>query len=151
MCHRAPHSATTGTPEQRERWRSIVERRQLGELANDTKWDEFLNAMRELPEWRPKFRFRCIDESKGESCEWDREWYYHLPFPLMSLEWIDLFTQEEVIEHRLPRRITIVDHTNELTAFLDRIGLDYRVGEQMIRVFGYSPRSLEYFDVLQPL
>jgi len=41
-----------------------------------------------------------------------------------------------------------IDHSAEIAALIRTIGLDFRVGNSMVRVFGYSPRSDELFDVV---
>jgi hypothetical protein len=64
----------------------------------------------------------------------------------LSVEWLDLAQVQEVRDHRLPPRVTVVDHSEWLVTLLQDVGLDYWVGATMIRVFGYSPRSLELFD-----
>ncbi len=138
-----PTSKSARSPEDREKLRRLVAQRGLGGLANDTKWDEFITAIRAHSEWRPSYRYKCID---GPPSGWDVEWFYHLPFPLMSVEWLDLGHLQEVWEHRLPPRITNIDHSTWLVPLLQRIGLDHKVGAKMIRIFGYSPRSWELFD-----
>lgn len=138
-----PTAKSARSPDVREKLRRVVVERGLGGLANDTKWDEFITAMRARNEWQPSYRYKCID---GPPSGWDVEWFYHLPFPLMSVEWLDIAHLQEVREHRLPPRVTVIDHSEWLVPLLRRVGLDYRVGATMIRVFGYSPRSLELFD-----
>jgi len=110
---------------------------------NDTKWDEFIAAMRARTEWRPSYRYKCID---GPPSGWDVEWFYHLPFPLMSVEWLDIAYLQEVREHRLPPVVHAIDHSGWVEELLRAAGLDFRKGVTMIRVFGYSPRSSELFD-----
>ena len=124
----------------------IVERRGFCGLANDTKWDEFINAMRGRKGWRPKFRYKCVDAPACE--EWEGEWFYHLPFPLISLEWLDVQFLEETIEHRLPPRVHMRDDSGWIEDLLKQIGLEYVKGERMFRIFGYSPKDMEMFDAL---
>lgn len=112
-------------------------------MANDTKWNELIAAIRDRTEDRPRFRYKCID---GPPSPWDAEWFYHLPYPMLSVEWMDLSFQQSEIEHRLPPRITVTDHFQWLILLLQRIGLDYQAGTIMIRIYGYAPRSLELFD-----
>jgi hypothetical protein len=139
----APTARTIRLPEERERIRRIGERRRLCGLANDTKWDEFIDAMRSLDGWRPRYRFKCVD---GPAWGWDAEWIYHLRFPMASIEWMDVAHLEEIVEHRLPPRVTVIDHSQWLAPLLIRVGLDHQVGKKMIRIFGYSPRAMELFD-----
>lgn len=112
-------------------------------LANDTKWDEFISAMQTREDWRPSYRYKCID---GSPSLWDVEWFYHLPFPLRSVEWLDVAFLQETREIRLPPRMHVTDHSPWLEELVNRIGFDYLKGSTMIRIFGYSPKSLELFD-----
>ena len=115
--------------------RRLVARLNLTGLANDTKWDELLTAMRSKTVWVPRFRYRCIDSDFVSP--WDGEWWHHVPMPMISVAWMDL--QHFEFDRRLPPRR--IDHGVELCGLLDRIGLDYTVGEHAIRIFGYAPRD----------
>jgi hypothetical protein len=138
-----PTAKSSVSPGDREKLKRIVAQRNLCGLANDTKWDEFISAMRTRRDWRPSYRYKCID---GPPSTWDAGWSYHLPFPLLSVEWLDVGFLQETCEHRLPPRIHITDHSPWLEDLLRRIGLDYQKGREMIRIFGYSPKSLDLFD-----
>jgi hypothetical protein len=121
----------------------VIAQRGLCGLANDTKWDEFISAMRGREGWTPRYRCKCID---GVPSYWDVEWFYHLPFPLLSVEWLDVAFLEQTEEHRLPTRIHVTDHSPWIEELLRRVGLEYQKGRTMIRIFGYSPKSLDLFD-----
>jgi len=138
-----PNAKSARSPDERDKLRRVVAERSLCGLANDTKWDEFVGTMRARIEWRPSYRYKCI---VGPPSGWDVEWFYHLPFPLLSVEWLDIAHLQEVRESRLPQRVSVIDHSTWLVPLLQRVGLDFRVGSGMVRVFGYSPRSLELFD-----
>ncbi len=138
-----PTAKSARSPYERDKLRRVVAERGLCGLANDTKWDEFIGAIRARADWRPSYRYKCID---GPPSGWDVEWFYHLPFPLLSVEWLDIAHLQEFREHGLPPRVRITDHSEWLVPLLQHVGLDFRVGASMIRVFGYSPRSLEQFD-----
>lgn len=138
-----PTAKASRSPGERDKLKRVIAERGLCGLANDTKWDEFITAMRARGGWRPSYRYKCVD---GPPSGWDVEWFYHLPFPLLSVEWLDIAHTQEVREHRLPPRIEVIDHSAWLVPLLRGVGLDFRVGASMIRVFGYSPRSLELFD-----
>jgi len=138
-----PTAKSARLPGERARLRRVVAERGLGGLANDTKWDEFVGAVRARTGWRPGYRYKCID---GPPWGWDGEWFYHLPFPLMSVEWLDVAYLQEVREHRPPPRVGVVNHSGWLVPLLNCVGLDYRVGVRVVRVFGYSPRDLALFD-----
>jgi|ERR1043165_8102081 hypothetical protein len=136
-------TAQTARVGDRDKVRLVIEQRNLCGLANDTKWDEFLNAMRARDTWRPSYRHKCVD---GIPSPWDVEWFYHLPFPLVSVEWIDISFVQEIKVSRLPARVELIDHSGWIEELLKQIGLDFRKGAKMIRIFGYSPRGIELFD-----
>jgi hypothetical protein len=138
-----PNAQSARSPHERENLRRVVSQRGLCGLANDTKWDEFIAAIRARSEWRPSYRFKCID---GPPSDWDVEWFYHLPLPLLSIEWLDVAHLQEVSKPCLPARVNVIDHSGWIEELLRRIGLDYSKGTTMIRIFGYSPRSTELFD-----
>ena len=138
-----PTAKSARSPDEREKLQRVVAERGLCGLANDTKWDEFIGAMRARTGWRPSYRYKCID---GPPSGWDVEWFYHLPFPLLSVEWLDIAHLQEVREHRLPPQVSVIDHSAWLVPLLQQVGLDFRVGSSTVRVFGYSPRSVELFD-----
>jgi len=82
----------------------------------------------------------------GPPSEWDVEWFYHLPFPMLSVEWFDVCHFQEIPVHRLPVRTETIDHSDWIEELLLGIGLDFRKGTNIIRIFGYSPRSTDLFD-----
>jgi hypothetical protein len=139
-----PNAKSARSPDEREKLRRIVSQRGLCGLANDTKWVELLAAMRARPEWRPSYRYKCID---GPPSGWDVEWFYHLPFPFVSVEWLDIAYLQKVSGAGLPSGGHVIDHSGWIEDLLRSIGLDFHSGTTMIRIFGYSPRSLELFDV----
>lgn len=139
----AKSSSSDNKCRERDSLRRLIAERSLCGLANDTKWNEFISEMRSRDGWQPRFRYKCID---GDPSRWDGEWYYHLPLPMISVEWLDIGHLQETTIHRLPTRIETTDHSGWIIALLDQIGLDYEVGETMIRIFGYAPRCLTLFD-----
>ena len=48
-----PTAKSARSPDERDKLRRVVAQRGLCGLANDTKWDEFIGAMRARTEWRP--------------------------------------------------------------------------------------------------
>jgi hypothetical protein len=138
-----PNAKSGCSPKEREKLIQIIAQRGLCGLANDTKWNELIDAMRARSEWLPRYRFKCID---GRPCGWDVEWYYHLPFPMLSVEWFDVLFLQDLRNHRLPPLTEVIDHSGWIEELIRRIGLDYRKGSKMIRIFGYSPRGMELFD-----
>lgn len=141
-----PNAKSSPSPDsvrEREKLRRLIVERGLCGLANDTKWNELIEAMRDRVGWRPSYRFKCID---GVASHWDAEWFYHLPFPFIAIEWIDLRFLQESTEHHLPPRVHATDHSPWLEELLNQIGLEYQKGRTMIRLFGYSPKNLDLFD-----
>lgn len=138
-----PTAKSARSPEERAKLQRVIAERGLCGLANDTKWNEFISAMRVREGWRPSYRYKCID---GPPSSWDVEWFYHLPFPLISVEWLDVAFLQETREHRLPPRVHQADHSPKLEELLRNVGLEYQKGSTMIRIFGYSPKSLDLFD-----
>lgn len=143
MDHYLPGAKSGHSPDERPKLQKIIADRNLCGLANDTKWDEFISAMRACQSWTPRYRCKCIDCPPSY---WDGEWFYHLPFPLLSVEWLDVEFLEETIEPRLPPRIHVTDHSPWIESLLRDIGLDYQKGNKMIRIFGYSPKNIDLFD-----
>ncbi len=142
MSNSLPTAKSVTSPEEKAKLRRIIDERGLCGLANDTKWDEFISAIRQRKDWNPRFRFKCLD---GSVSRWDREWRYHLPFPFLLVEWVDI--EYHANPHpgiRMPPETT--DHSPWLIDLLDSIGLDYQRGITMIRIFGYSPRNLDLFN-----
>jgi hypothetical protein len=117
----------------REAIKAVVARRGLTGLANDTKWNELVAAMRARPDWRPSYRFKCV---AGPPSDWDVEWLYHLPFPLIGVEWLDISC---VRQGRSAG--TLVDESPWIEAAVRRAGLDHRKVGTLIRIFGYAPRD----------
>lgn len=140
-----PNAMSGWPPGERARLKRILEQRGLCGLANDTKWNELIDGMRLREGWTPDFRCKRIDAPAEKS--WDGEWCYHLPFPLISLEWLDVEVLEKTVEHRLPPRVHQTDHSGWIEDLLRQIGLEYVAGEKMIRIFGYSPKDMELFNM----
>ena len=76
-----------GSDDERNRIRRVISDLGLVGAANDEKWGRLLDAMRQHEGWRPSYRFKCVD---GQPSGLDVEWWYHLPFPMMSIEWFDI-------------------------------------------------------------
>jgi hypothetical protein len=141
-----PNAKSYQTVGERDKIQKSIARLSICGLANDTKWDELINEMRRRREdklWVPGFRFKCID---GPPRPWDVEWYYHLPFPMISVEWFDIGFEQRTVIERLPRQIQMIDHSPWLEELLKKIGLDFQKGKALIRIFGYAPRNLTGID-----
>jgi hypothetical protein len=136
---RLPNAKSARAADERSKIRRVIAERGLAGLANDTKWDKLIGAVRARDGWRPSYRYKCVD---GPPSGWDVEWFYHLPFPLISVEWLDI----AFIGAAGPRGSAPVDHSGWIEAALRQAGLDYRKGRAMFRVYGYAPRNDELFD-----
>jgi hypothetical protein len=140
---RLPNAKSARTTAERGKIRRVIAERGLAGLANDTKWDELIAAVRAHEGWRPSYRYKCVD---GPPSGWDVEWFYHLPFPLISVEWLDIAFIGESRPGGRSARPVLIDHSGWIEAALREAGLDYRKGKTMFRVYGYSPRSDDLFD-----
>lgn len=116
-----------------------------GSLANDTKWNELIEYMRCLDGWRPSYRSKWVT---GHVSEWDTEWFYHLPFPFVGVEWLDLGMHQSISRGRLLDR-EIIDHTSEFTDLLKRIGFEFEVWSDVVRIWGYAPKSYDDLPVVE--
>ena len=82
-----------GTELEKSKIRAVVSDRGLSGCANDVKWGKLLDAMRLREGWKPSYRYKCVD---GAPSGWDVEWWYHLPLPMMSVEWFDIAFSQQV-------------------------------------------------------
>src|SRR5688572_29326683 len=108
MNNQLPAAKAGHSPEERERLKRVIAGRGLCGLANDTKWDEFISGVRARATWRPSYRYKSV---ACPPSSWDVEWFYHLPFPFIRVEWFDVGYLQETREHRLPPRIHVTDHS----------------------------------------
>lgn len=116
---------------------AMARRKFSGALANDTKWNELLIFMRTLDGWRPSYRTKWVS---GFISEWDVEWFYHLPFPMVGVEWLDIGL------HELPRRgQPPIDHSERILGALAEIGFEFEAKGDVVRIWGYCPKSYEDF------
>lgn len=130
-------SPGVGSVEQKEKIREIVAARGLVGAANDTKWRILLARMRAREGWRPSYRFKTVG---GPASDWDVEWFYHLPFPMMSVEWFDIgLEQSSSVERLLPRVTT--DHSEWILAILSNAKFCFERRGGIVRVFGYLPKD----------
>jgi hypothetical protein len=135
-----PH-AGSGTPEEISKIRRVVESRGLVGAANNTKWNELISFIRGMNGWRPSYRTKVVE---GQISKWDVEWFYHLPFPLICVEWLDIGLKEERRVGRLGKP-DLVDHAQELSEVLRGIGFDFEVRGHVARIWGHLPKSMEDF------
>ena len=121
-----------------DRLNKEILRSNLTGLANNTKWNELINYMRSLSEWRPSYRSKSIN---GYITEWDTEWYYHLPFPFKLVLWLDI----GCVESKLPNEINPIDHSQEFEKVFSQIGFEFEKTNDIIRIFGYDPKDYSEF------
>ncbi|MBJ9963715.1 hypothetical protein LGM43_07175 [Burkholderia seminalis] len=122
---------------EKEKVLSRVRNKFSGALANDTKWNELISFMRGLDGWRPSYRSKWVN---GFVSEWDVEWFYHLPFPFVGVEWIDIGLHE-----RASVSLETIDHSGLILGKLAEIGFEFEARGDVARVWGYAPKSYEDF------
>lgn len=142
-----PLSNAVPAGEDKEAIASQARRKFSAALANDTKWNELLQHVRSLDGWRPSYRSKWVN---GHVSGWDVEWYYHLPFPFVGIEWFDIGLHEHVRSKGLIAP-AIIDHSEEITSVLARIGFDFEVRDDVARIWGYFPKSYEDFPSVTPI
>ncbi len=120
---------------------SQAKRKFSGALANDTKWNELLQYVRSLEGWKPSYRSKWVN---GHVSGWDTEWYYHLPFPFVGVEWLDLGLHEHDQSGKHTQS-TIIDHSKEFASVLENIGFDFEIKDDVARIWGYFPKSYDDF------
>ncbi|WP_460135169.1 DUF6678 family protein [Pseudomonas sp. S1_E04] len=126
--------------------KAAVAARNLASAANNTKWNELITHVRQLSGWQPPYRSKSIT---GHISEWDVEWHYHLPFPFAYVEWFDIGLWELApsLGALLPQ--TYIDHTEEISKAVAQIGFEFEVQADMLRIWGYLPKSYEDFPPAQ--
>lgn len=139
-----PHAGVSRKDE-KARLRAAISDKGLGGAANDTKWNALIDAMRRRTnqgDWVPSYRHQSVRD--GHISGWDVEWFYHLPFPMMCAQWLDIGLHQEVRRGRLVKP-DIIDHSSWILPLLDEIGFEYEVSGDVARIFGYLPKSYEDF------
>ncbi|WP_282396835.1 DUF6678 family protein [Pseudomonas sp. PS01298] len=121
---------------------ATVAARNLAGAANNTKWNELISHFRQRPGWRPSYRSKSI---KGPLSDWDVEWFYHLPFPFAYVEWFDIGLWELAPSLGVLLPQTYIDHTEEISTVVARIGFEFEVQADVLRIWGYLPKSYEDF------
>jgi hypothetical protein len=139
--HSLPLADTVPEGEDREKIVAQARCKFSGALANDTKWNELIEYIRSLEGWKPSYRSKWVN---GHISRWDTEWFYHLPFPFVGVEWFDIGMQGELRTGRLlPPQIT--DHSPMILGKLNEIGFDFESKGDVARIWGYYPKSYEDF------
>ena len=142
-----PNAKSATNLSEREKLRRIIEQRGLCGLASDTKWNELINEVREGAVQVPAYRWKCVD---GVPVGWETEWSYHPPFPMISVEWMDLLFRRYPLRPGMsgPTWLAgeVEDHGDKIETLVKPIGFDYSRGRNMLRIFGYSPKDMDLFD-----
>ena len=120
---------------------SQARRKFSGALANDTKWNELLQYVRGLDGWKPSYRSKWVN---GHVSGWDTEWYYHLPFPFVGVEWFDIGLHEHAQSGKQTQS-KVIDHSKEFAGVLEKIGFDFEIKDDVARIWGYFPKSYDDF------
>lgn len=122
-------------------FRAKAASRGLVGVANSTKWNELISFVRGMSGWRPSYRSKSVT---GHVSGWDAEWFYHLPFPFTSVQWLDIGLHEDVAADGLTQP-QIADHSAPIISMIQSIGFEFEVREDVVRIWGYLPRCHEDF------
>lgn len=133
--------AGAGSDELKARLRAIAAQRGLAGAANNTRWNELIALMRHRDGWRPSYRYKWLE---GYLSPWDVEWWYHLPFPFVGVEWFDMSLQQRIRVGQLVAD-KVVDHAQWILPKLEEIGFEHEVSGDVVRIWGYLPKSYEDF------
>ncbi|WP_288380800.1 DUF6678 family protein [uncultured Massilia sp.] len=126
----------------RKKINAIVAKRNLSRASNNTRWNELINHFRHSQERRPFYRFKTLDDDRISG--WDSEWFYHLPFPFSTVEWFDIGLKTKAGG----RLLAPVDNTDEISRAVQNIGFEFEVRADVLRIWGYLPKSYEDFPGL---
>jgi hypothetical protein len=137
-----PHAGIAHNDATRKRIDVAVSARNLARAANNTRWNELIKFFHNQTEWRPSYRSKLVtDYISG----WDVEWFYHLPFPFASVEWFDIGLYEGVPAEGRLLKSRVIDHTEEISNVVQGIGFEFEVCGDVLRIWGYLPKSYEDF------
>ena len=106
------------------------------------KWGCLLDAIRQRDGWRPSYRYKCVD---GPPSNWDTEWWHHLPFPMMSVEWFDICYFQEIRRGALIDQ-DVVNNSDWILKTLHDASFCFDVVGDVIRIHGYLPKSFDELD-----
>lgn len=115
-----------------EKIMKVIFSRNLGGLANNTKWNELITAVRSHDKWKPSYRTKSV---AGYISGWDSEWFYHLPFPFLCVEWFDISLES-------PTGV----NSEWVLGLVEKIGFEFEVKNGILRIWGYAPKSYEQFN-----
>jgi hypothetical protein len=126
------------------KFQKIIAKRGLVGLASNAKWNELITIMRDMQksDWSPGFRYQLVTSCDVSS--WDGEWWHHLPFPMVSVMWLDLDCIENIYTPRLLPKKT-VNHVDRISEVLSQIGFDFDTSSEVIRIHAYGPKDYTDF------
>lgn len=139
-----PNAAAGHTDAVRKKIDAAVAARNLARMSNNTRWDELIRHFRRLAGWRPSYRSKSVT---GYISGWDVEWFYHLPFPFAAVEWFDIGLWEGPTAAGGLVARAMIDHTSEITKVVEQIGFEFEVRGDVLRIWGYKPKSFEDFPL----
>ncbi|QSX41535.1 DUF6678 family protein [Shewanella cyperi] len=126
-----------------EKLKKEIESKNLVGLCNNTKWNELLTAFR-TNKWIVCNRSKWIN---GFISHWENDWFYHLPFPFLGVEWFDIKFEKTVFiirdGGRYEEEINLKD---EILKCLRAIGVEFEVTSDFVRVWGYAPKCYKEFN-----
>ena len=115
----------------------VLERRLVG-AANNVKWNLLISLMRQ-DESSPCYRTKIVS---GYVSHWDNDWYYGLPFPMLSVEWLDIEYEVSVlVSHKFTGET--INCKKSLIESLEEIGFEFEPNSKFVRIFGYFPKCYE--------
>ena len=71
-----------------DRWRNKIVTGSFVSVMNDTRWSALLKNLADS-DLRPRFRVKIVDKAAPND-DWERSFPYHLPSPLLCIEWLEL-------------------------------------------------------------
>lgn len=117
-----------------EKIKHLISKKNYGSLANNTKWNELIHEIRAMNDWKPSYRSKSVT---GYVSDWDTEWFYHLPFPFLCVEWFDISLQSN--------ESTPDDYVVWLEGIVSAIGFEFEIKNDILRIWGYGPKSYDQF------
>ena len=122
-----------------------VESRNLVGAANNTKWRELLLLLDEKDIW-PLCRYKSIHFEQIICVPTTLGWYPEYISPFVGIEWLDIRMQKNVYRGALIND-QIIDHSEWILERIKKIGFEYEVAENIVRIWGYLPKSYDDFPL----
>lgn len=138
-----PTSESCPTTVNLDKLKKEIKSKNLVGLCNNTKWDELLTAFR-ANKWTVCNRSKWIN---GFISNWENDWFYHLPFPFVGVEWFDIRFVKTILIIRDGGRFEEEAHLkDEILNCLSDIGVEFEVSSDFVRVWGYAPKCYQEFN-----